>query len=151
MTNEERAALEHQIERHVKRGEMGDAYAKVQQLAEAFPDDIAIAGKLIELENSLEPSERRVFAARRHESTGAHKSPVSQAEALAASGRYAEAITIYRALLASRPEWDLVKERLAELFQLAQVATPARPSTESQKTSVLEHLLDRINQRKRTT
>ncbi|MFT3708299.1 MAG: hypothetical protein QM817_11655 [Archangium sp.] len=151
MTPDERAALEQQIDRHVKRGEMGDAFAKVQKLADQFPDDIAIAGRLVELENSLEPSERRSFAAKRHESTGAHKSPVSQAEALAASGKYAEAITIYRQLLASRPEWDLVKERLAELFQLAQVATPARPSSESQKTSALEQLLDRINQRKRTT
>lgn len=150
MSPDERATLEHQIERHLKRGEMGDAFAKVHQLADAFPDDIALAGRLVELENSLEPSERRALAAKRHESTGAHKSPVSQAEALAASGKYAEAITIYRQLLAARPEWDLVKERLTELFQLAQVASPLKPASGVNREGVLEHLLDRINQRKRT-
>ena len=130
---------------------MADAYAIAQKLADAFPDDIAIAGRLIELENSMEPSERRAFAAKRHESTGAHKSPVSQAEALAASGKYAEAITIYRQLLSARPEWELVKERLAELFQLAQVANPLKPTGAGNREGVLEHLLDRINQRKRPT
>ncbi|MBL8912384.1 MAG: hypothetical protein JNM17_16955 [Archangium sp.] len=151
MTPAERSTLEHQIERHVKRGEMGDAYAIAQKLADAFPEDIAIAGRLVELENSMEPSERRAFAAKRHESTGAHKSPVSQAEALAASGKYAEAITIYRQLLSARPEWELVKERLAELFQLAQVANPLKPTGAGNREGVLEHLLDRINQRKRTS
>ena len=151
MTSDERAKVEQQIERHLKRGEMADAYAHLQRLADAFPDDIALAGRLVERENSMEPGERRAVAAKQQESTGAHTRPVSQAEALAASGKYAEAITISRQLLASRPEWELVKERLTELFELARVASPLKPSGQPNREGVLEHLLDRINQRKRTS
>jgi hypothetical protein len=70
-----------------------------------------------------------------------------EAESLAAKGKYKEAIAIYRALLKDRPDWDLVKERLAELFQLAQVAAPNKTSVD--QAGALKHLLDRINTRKR--
>ncbi|MFO0596002.1 MAG: hypothetical protein U0228_11875 [Myxococcaceae bacterium] len=148
MTDAERAQLEHEIERHLRRGEMGEAFAKTEALASAFPDDVALAGKLVELEASLEPGERRRVAMQRHESTGATQSPVSLAESLASRGQYVEAIAIYRQLLASRPDWDLVKERLAELFQLAQVASPTKPT--GNHAGVLEHLLDRIATRRRS-
>lgn len=148
MSPDERAALEAQIDKHLRRGEMGEAFARLTQLAEAFPDDLALGSRLAELEQSLEPAERRRVALARPEASGLHKSPMHRAESLAASGKYAEAIAIYRDLLASRPDWDLVKERLAELFQLAQVASPTRPAVN--KEGVLEHLLDRISTRKRS-
>jgi predicted Zn-dependent protease len=145
MSPAERAALESQIERHLKRGEMGDAWAKAQQLADAFPDDVALAGRLVELEAGLDPAERRRVSFRQ-ESTGGHKSPMSRAEELASSGKFADAISIYRDLLASRPDWELVKERLSELYQLAQVAAPNRVANHE---GLLEHLLDRIATRRR--
>lgn len=148
MTDAERAALESQVERHVRRGELSEAWATLQKLAAAFPEDAALATRLSQLEESLDPMERRRVAVTRVEITGAHKTPMHQAEALAAAGKYAEAIAIYRQLLADRPDWELVKERLAELFQLAQVAHPARHPVNRE--AVLEHLLDRISSRRRT-
>ena len=147
MLPEERAALEAKVDRHLRRGEMGDAFACLAQLAEAFPDELELQDRLAQLEESLDPAEKRRVAMLRPEPTGSNKSPMHRAEALAAQGKYVEAIEIYRALLASRPDWELVKERLAELFQLAQVASPARPAVNRE--GVLEHLLDRISSRKR--
>lgn len=147
MSPDERSALESQADRHLRRGEISDAWAKLQKIAEQFPEDTALAERLAQLEQSLDPAERRRVAIAKVEITGTHKSPMHEAEALAAAGKYAEAITIYRRLLSERPDWDLVKERLAELFQLAQVTTSTRPAVNRE--SVLEHLLERISSRKR--
>lgn len=147
MTPEERQAVESQVERHLRRGELSEAWAKLERLVSECPDDPALAARLAQLEESLDPSERHRVALTRAEPTGGHKSPMHRAEALAAAGKYTEAIGIYRALLASRPDWDLVKERLAELFQLAQVAEPKR--TPVNREGLLEHLLERISTRKR--
>lgn len=147
MTPEERQAVESQVERHLRRGELSEAWSRLQALVAEHPDDPALAARLAQLEESLDPSERHRVALARVEPTGGHKSPMHQAEALAAAGKYAEAITIYRELLASRPDWDLVKERLAELFQLAQVAGPRR--TPVNREGLFQHLLQRISTRKR--
>ena len=147
MTPAERFTLESQVERHVRRGELTEAWAALAKLSTAFPDDLALAARLAHLEQGLDPAERRRVAMTRSEPTAKHKTPMHEAEALAAAGRYKEAITIYRALLEQRPDWDLVKERLAELFVLAQVAAPHRPPVNRAK--VLEHLLERISTRKR--
>lgn len=149
MTPEERTALESQADRHVRRGELAEAWGLLQRLVEAFPEEPALADRLAQLEASMDPLERRRVAVAKVESTGSHKSPMHRAEALAAAGKYAEAIAIYRQLLADRPDWDLVKERLAELFQLAQVAHPAaRPN--AHREALLETLLERISTRRRT-
>jgi len=111
------------------------------------PRDAALAERLSQLEQGLDPSERRRVATSKVESTGSHQSPMHEAESLAAAGRYKDAITIYRTLLVQRPDWELVKERLAELFQLAQVAEPKRQPVN--RARLLEHLLERISSRKR--
>lgn len=147
MTPEERAQLDSQVERHVRRGELSEARATLERLCAAYPDDAALAEKLEQLEQGLDPAERRRVAMTRSEPTGKHSTPMHRAEALAAAGKYKEAITIYRELLTQRPDWDLVKDRLAELFQLAQVAAPNRQGMNRE--GVLEHLLDRISTRKR--
>lgn len=147
MTPEERTSLETQAERHLRRGELAEAYAVLSKLAAAFPDEPELALRVEQLEQSLDPAEQRRVAMTRPEPTGRHKTPMHEAESLAAKGRYKEAITIYRALLAQRPDWDLVKERLAELFELAQVAAPHKPPPNRE--GVLEHLLGRISTRKR--
>lgn len=147
MTPEERTSLETQAERHLRRGELAEAYAVLAKLAAAFPDEPELTLRVEGLEQSLDPVEQRRVAMIRPEPTGKHKTPMHEAESLAAKGRYKEAITIYRALLAHRPDWDLVKERLDELFELAQVAAPNRPTVNQE--GVLEHLLERISTRKR--
>lgn len=147
MTPEERTSLETQAERHLRRGELADAYAVLAKLAAAFPEEPELALRLEQLELSLDPAEQRLVAMARPEPTGSHKTPMHEAESLAAKGRYKEAITIYRALLTQRPDWVLVKERLDELFELAQVAAPNR--TTVNRAGVLEHLLERISTRKR--
>ena len=149
MTSEERTKLESQIERHVRRGQLSEAWAALEQLSNAFPDDLALAQRLGEMEQGLDPAERRRVAMSRVEPTGKHqKTPMLEAEALAAAGKYKEAITIYRKLLEQRPDWDLVSDRIAELFQLAQVAAPNRPPVNRE--GLLQHLLDRISSRRRT-
>ena len=147
MTPEERSKLDSQAERHLRRGELSEARAVLDRLCTEFPDDTALAEKLAQLEQGLDPAERRRVAMTRSEPTGNHSTPMHRAEALAAAGKYKEAITIYRELLTQRPDWDLVKDRLAELFQLAQVAAPNRHTVNRE--GVLEHLLDRISTRKR--
>jgi tetratricopeptide (TPR) repeat protein len=148
MTPEERSSLETQIERHLRRGELSAARAGLERLCLAFPGDHALAERLSQLEQQLDPSERRHVPLGGVEPTGKHKTPMHEAESLAAAGKYREAIAIYRELLTARPDWDLVKERLAELFQLAQVAAPNR--TGMNREGALEHLLDRITTRKRS-
>ncbi len=148
MTPDARSALETKVDRHLRRGELSEAWAELQHLAAAFPEDAAIATRLGQLEQSLEPTERRRVTMARAEPSATHKSPMHEAESYAAAGRYAEAITIYRRLLSERPDWDLVKERLAELFQLAQVTSSARQPVNRER--VLSHLLERITARKRT-
>lgn len=148
MSPEERSTLETQIERHVRRGELSQAWAALEQLSLAFPEDLALAQRLGELEQGLDPAEHRRVAMSRVEPTNKHhKTPMHEAEALAAAGKYKDAITIYRKLLEQRPDWDLVSDRIAELFQLAQVAAPNRQPVNRE--GVLEHLLDRISSRKR--
>lgn len=147
MTPVERSSLETQVERHVRRGELAEAWASIQRLCAAFPEDAALAERLAQLGQGLDPAERRRVATAHPEPTGSPKSPMHQAEALAAAGHYKDAIGIYRGLLAQRPDWELVKERLAELFQLAQVAEPHRQPVNRER--LLEHLLARISSRKR--
>lgn len=152
MSPEERAAIEKQIERHLKRGDVFEACVQLQALVEAFPGEAALSERLIHLEGSLDPTERRRVSLIKPDSTGNHRSPVSQAEALAATGKYREAIELYRGLLAERPDWELVRERITELELLQQLAHPHEPPppTRDEKTeSVLEGLLDRISTRKR--
>ena len=147
MTQEERAQLETRVERHVRRGELSEARAGLERLCMAFPEDALLADRLVQLEQGLDPAERRRVATGRVEPTGNHKTPMHEAEALAAAGKYKAAIFIYRQLLKTQPDWDLVKERLAELFQLAQIAAPHRGGLNHE--GALEHLLDRISTRKR--
>ena len=151
MSPEDRAAIEKNVERHVRRGDVYEACVLLQQLIEAFPDERALADRLLHLEGSLDPTERRRVSLIPPESTGSHRSPVSQAEAHVARGRYKDAIELYRSLLVERPDWDLVKERIAELELLQQLANPHEPppADAGDQKAVLEHLLDRISNRKR--
>jgi tetratricopeptide (TPR) repeat protein len=151
MTPDERRTLEATADRHLRRGELRDALALFRQLAQAFPDDAALARRLAQVEENLQPAELTHARAAFRPEVGT-QSPTHEAEALAARGDFAAAITIYRKLLEQNPAAELVRERLAELFQLAQARTPARPSAPSAPRNPqreLERLLERIASRRR--
>lgn len=145
MNSGERAQLEAQTERHLRRGELSEAWATLSRLAEAFPQ--AYAARLQQLEESLEPAEWRRVTQQRGAPSGVMKTPSQYAESLVAEGHFTEAMELYRALLDENPDQELVKERLSELYQLARVATPSRPPVD--RTATLEHLLERISSRRR--
>lgn len=148
MSPDERQALETKAERALRRGNFAEAVAIFRDVALAFPDDAALAARIAELEANLGPGEARARAPISAEPSGVFRSPMHEAEALAARGDFAGAIATYRRLLADNPGLELVKERLAELFQLAQASTA--PKHEVSREQVLEHLLDRISTRKRS-
>ncbi len=149
MMPDERRALEATAERHLRRGELREAVAVLHHLVQALPDDAALAERLAQLEENLQPAELMSPKAALRSDPKTAPSPMHDAEALASRGDFAGAITIYRRLLEQNPAADLVRERLAELFQLAQARSPQRP-TASSRAQVLEHLLERIATRRRT-
>lgn len=149
MNPEERRELEQKADRSLRRGELGEALASYRKLVAAFPNDAALRERLAQLEQNLQPAELlNPKAAFRAEPSGVHATPMHQAESLAAKGDFAGAIALYRKLLESRPDWELVKERLAELFQLAQAREA--PKSVVSREQVLEQLLDRISTRRKS-
>jgi tetratricopeptide (TPR) repeat protein len=146
MTPGERQELEHKAERSLRRGELREALALFRQLAQAFPGDAQLASRLAQVEGNLQSGEltsgKNVFRA---EAPGTFTSPTHEAEALASRGDFAGAVSIYRKVLAANPAAELVKERLTELFQLAQARTGPRAVNKEQ---LLQHLLERVLARK---
>jgi tetratricopeptide (TPR) repeat protein len=149
MMPDERRTLEASAERHLRRGELREAVSLLQQLVQTYPGDAALIERLAQLEENLQPAELMSPKAALRSDPKIAPSPMHDAEALASRGDFAGAITIYRQLLAQNPAAELVRERLAELFQLAQARSPARP-TGSSRAQVLEHLLERITSRRRS-
>ena len=147
MSPQERDTLEVKADRAMRRGELSAALAFLQQLSAAFPEDLALAGKLKHLKENVQPIEL-TSAKNRFEPQGsrAGSTPLDEAEALAARGDYPAAIARYRRALAEKPNSDLLKERLAELFGLMQAQAP-RPAPAVMPKSpelTLSELLDRI-------
>jgi hypothetical protein len=125
MTADERTEAEVRADRALRRGELSTALSLFQAIAAAFPDDPVIALKLSRIRETLQPMElshakTRPVAEAKPVASGS----VESAEACAAKGDYGEAIAIYRKALERRPDSDLIKERLAELFQIAQSLAP---------------------------
>jgi hypothetical protein len=125
MTPDERTEAEARADRALRRGELSSALALYQAISDAFPGDDVIAQKLAGIRESLQPHELSHAKSRAPaEPAPAPSGSVQEAEALAAKGDYAAAVAIYRRAVAERPDSDLFKERLAELFQLAQSIAP---------------------------
>ena len=115
---------------------MAGALAVFQALQQAFPDDEAVARKIATLSESLQPAELFNPKARTAEpSSGARETtPEQEGERLFALGDHTGALAAYRQALKERPDNELVRERLGELFQLVQGASakaPAHPSPQS--------------------
>lgn len=150
MSPDERTTLEARAERCVRRGELSEAFRLFRELAAAFPDDQALAQHITEVEGSLQAGE--LMSARANfkaEPTGAPVSATEHAEQLAAAGDYAGAIAGYRKLLTERPDNELVKERVDELYALARAAAPRPSAPTRHREAVLGELLSRIDARRR--
>lgn len=154
MTEEQRAELESKAERAKRRGEMAEALACLEQVARAFPDDAALAERLSLLRESLQPMELQSAKTKFDVVRGgaAPASPEQEGERLFALGDYAGAAAAYRRALNAKPDSVLIKERLFELFRLAQTAPRHSPTDQSLPKNPeerLQALLDRIAARRR--
>ncbi len=151
MTPADRQLIESRAERCLRRGELSEAFSLFRELIAAFPADEVLKRRVSELEGSLQPAELMNAKANfKAEPEHAPRSVTEQAEHLAASGDYAGAIAAYRRLLSSRPDNELVKERLQELFTLAQAAAPHATAPTRHREAVLGELLSRIDARRRS-
>ncbi|MBN1208053.1 MAG: tetratricopeptide repeat protein [Myxococcaceae bacterium] len=156
MTPEARAEMQARAERALRRGELAEAVGLYETLAQAFPEDPALAQKLALLRESLQPMELHSAKARppaREERLPqGPSSPVQEGERLFALGDYAGAAAAYRRALQERPDNELIKERLVELYRLATIA-PAHSPTDKALPKEPEHrlqaLLDRLAARRR--
>lgn len=155
MTSAARADLEARAERCLRRGELDEALACFETLARDNPEDASLAARLAHLRETLQPMELQNVKARfreEHAPLGS-SSPMQEGERLFALGDYAGAAAAYRRALQERPENELIRERLFELFHLAQ-ATPQRASPTDkalprEPVHRLNALLDRVAARRR--
>lgn len=131
MTPEDRAATENRAERCLRRGEWSEALALYESVARAFPADSAAQRRVQQVRESIDPEE----LARSSPSATAHipvsdspaSTPEAEGERLFALGDFAGAAAAYRQALREKPHSELIKERLIELYQLAQVS-PRNPA-----------------------
>jgi tetratricopeptide (TPR) repeat protein len=155
MTPAARAELETRAERCLRRGELDEALAHFETLAREFPEDATLAARLAHLRETLQPMELQNVKARfieEHAPLG-HASPMQEGERLFALGDYAGAAAAYRRALHERPDNELIRERLFELYQLAQTApqqpSPTDKALPKEPVHRLNALLDRLAARRR--
>lgn len=148
----EREALEAKVERSLRRGELAEALALYRELENAFPHDRSLARRITELQENLQPAELTNPTSNfrsQPAASGIADAPLAAAETCASQGDYKGAIALYRRLMTERPDSELIRERLAELFELAQAGqSPPRPAAKALE-AVLNDLISRINDRKR--
>lgn len=155
MTAVERADLEARAERAKRRGDMAEALALLQEVSRAHPDDSALAERISMLKETLQPMELSSAKSRFEPPSrgSAPSSPEAEGERLFALGDYAGAAAAYRRALAQKPDSELIRERLVELFRLAQAAPRQSPTDKAlpkEQDKLLEALLDRISARRKT-
>jgi tetratricopeptide (TPR) repeat protein len=154
MNPEARAQMVSHAERALRRGELSEAVGLYERLCRAFPQDQALALKLANLREMLQPEELLALQA-----TVPHEpmplgpsSPVAEGERLFALGDYVGAAAAYRRALQERPDSELIRERLVELFRLAQTLPSHSPTDRKlpqQREPLLLALLDRVASRRR--
>jgi len=157
MTPEARAEMVAQAERALRRGELDKAVHLHETLCRAFPEDASLALKLENLRETLEPQELQLSRALQASALPRSipqgpSSPVAEGERLFSLGDYAGAAAAYRRALQARPDSDLIRERLEELYRLARtlpVHSPTDRSLPRQAEPLLHALLDRLAARRR--
>jgi tetratricopeptide (TPR) repeat protein len=157
MTPEARADMVAQAERALRRGELDEALRLHEALCRAFPEDASLALKLAHLRETVDPEELRLSralqaSAQPRSIPQGPSSPVTEGERLFALGDYAGAAAAYRRALQARPDSELIRERLEELYELARalpVHSPTDRSLPRQAEPLLHALLDRLAARRR--
>lgn len=142
-------------ERALRRGELAEAVGLYSTLVQQFPQDEALAQKLALLRESLQPMELhspKAAAPKEERLPLGPSSPIQEGERLFALGDYAGAAAAYRRALQERPDNELIKERLIELYRLAQAApvhSPTDRALPKEPEPLLHALLDRLAARRR--
>ena len=157
MTPEARAEMVAHAERALRRGEVSEAESLYQVLCRAFPEDAGLALKLANLRETLQPDELQLSQALQATSLPdsvpqGPSSPVAEGERLFTLGDYAGAAAAYRRALQERPDSELIRERLEELYRLARTLPSHSPTDRNlpRKAEPLLHaLLDRLAARRR--
>jgi tetratricopeptide (TPR) repeat protein len=154
MNPEARAEMVAHAERALRRGELSEAVGLYERLCRAFPQDEALSLKLANLREMLQPEERQALrnTVRPEPMPLGPSSPVTEGERLFALGDYVGAAAAYRRALQERPDSELIRERLVELFQLAQTLPSQSPTDRKlpqQVEPLLLALLDRVASRRR--
>lgn len=148
--------MEARADRALRRGELAEALHLYESLVQDFPGDAALALKLANLKDSLQPSElQALLASRPPEEPSlplAPSSPAQEGERLFALGDYVGAAAAYRRALQERPDSELLKERLIELYRLAREMPLQSPTDKALPKAAeprLQALLDRVAARRR--
>jgi len=159
MSDAATAELVSQADRARRRGEMSEAVRLYEQALAQTPDDETLQRKLAHVRENLQPSELAALqqaalaaSVQRPVPQLAPSTPEQEGERLFSLGDFAGAAAAYRRALRDKPDSELIRERLVELFQLAQAAPrnsttdKALPRDPQQR---LQALLDRIAARKK--
>ncbi|NOJ93583.1 hypothetical protein D7W82_13610 [Corallococcus sp. CA049B] len=155
MTPAVRADMEARADRALRRGELAEAYELFEHLLAAFPREEALAARLAQLRDSLQPEELQHLKNRVREPQRlplGPPSPMQEGERLFTLGDYVGAAAAYRRALQERPGNELVLERLEELYRMARempVQSPTDRALPAQKEDRLQALLDRLASRRR--
>ncbi|PTL85564.1 tetratricopeptide repeat protein [Vitiosangium sp. GDMCC 1.1324] len=157
MNPEARAEMVAHAERALRRGELSEAVSLYETLCRAFPEDAALVLKLATLREMLQPQELQTLealeaSAQPESIPQGPSSPVAEGERLFALGDYAGAAAAYRRALQERPDNELIRERLEELYRLARalpVHSPTDRKLPRQAEPLLNALLDRLAARRR--
>ena len=114
--------LEQRAERAVRRGELLAAIELFEEYLQQHPDDERIRARVESVRGLLQPSElvrRRRAEPEEPDAASAPAGDAERGEALASSGRFAEAAEAYERAVAANPENELLRERLVELRALS--------------------------------
>ena len=157
MNPEARAEMVAHAERALRRGELSEAVGLYERLCRAFPQDEALSLKLANLREMLQPEELQALRSSApplpvERIPQGPSSPVAEGERLFALGDYAGAAAAYRRALQERPNSELIRERLEEIFRLARalpVTSPTDRKLPRQTEPLLHALLDRLAARRR--
>lgn len=151
----DRAELEARAERALRRGEMSEALALYEELAAEFPDEGRFNDRIAHLRAALQPAELAQGGAPPPPSGVTElrpSTPEQEGERLFVIGDYAGAAAAYRRAVEERPDSELLRERLEELYRLARMAprhSPTDSALPTDRQALLRALLDRISSRRR--
>lgn len=130
MSPDEQSAKVAEAERFLRRGELLEAVAILRRITAEHPEREDLTQRIHQLAETMQPAELRAMSAPIPESPRSEApSPEEEGERLFAAGDFAGAALAYRRALEAKPNSELIRERLVELFQLAQAQNGARPRT----------------------